>query len=246
MEKITALLVDDEERARRVIKKLLLRSSAPIQIVDECATVEEAVQSIKTHKPQVVFLDVQMPQYEGYELVNFFTEIDFEIIFVTAYDHYAIKAFEVSAIDYLLKPIDRERLDEALKKISHKLASKDRLNKYQELLKTIESSRKSKLIIPELGNRRIIDLEEIIAIKADGAYTLIYISDGQMVTTSKNLKHYENALSSASSFFRSHRSWIINTNYLEQFNRTANLLQLKGGINARISRNQYNSFDALF
>ena len=120
MSKIKAILVDDEESARDVLENLLRRFCPEIDLLDKCNNVEQAVESIKQHKPNLVFLDIEMPNYAGYELVDFFTEIDFEIIFVTAYDQYAIKAFEVSAVDYLLKPIEIERLKESVSRVSPK------------------------------------------------------------------------------------------------------------------------------
>ena len=99
MNKINAILVDDEERARDVLENLLLRFCPTVTLLAKCSNVEHAVEAIKIHQPDVVFLDIEMPNYAGYELVDFFTDINFEIIFVTAYDQYAIKAFEVSAID---------------------------------------------------------------------------------------------------------------------------------------------------
>ena len=109
MNKIKAIIVDDEKRARNVLDQLLSRNFDNIEVVAQCADVPSAVEEIKRLKPDVVFLDIQMPNYVGYELVNFFDKVDFDIIFVTAFDQYAIKAFELSAIDYIVKPIDRNK-----------------------------------------------------------------------------------------------------------------------------------------
>ena len=175
-----------------------------------------------------------MPTYAGYELVNFFDSITFEIIFVTAYDQYALKAFELCAVDYLVKPIDRILLKNALEKLNTKFAYKNQLNHYQVLLETIKNKKIGKLVIPELGNRRIINLDDIIGIEADGAYTCIFMKDGKKLTTSKNLKYYENALNTEKRFFRSHRSWLINIEFLERFNRTESTLFMAKNIEAKI------------
>ena len=118
--KIKTIVVDDEESARDVIKNLLVRFCPDIEIVDICTSVPEAVESIKIHKPQLVFLDIEMPNYAGFEIVNFFEEVNFEIVFLTAYEQYAIKAFEISAIDYLLKPISFARFSRAISKVQAK------------------------------------------------------------------------------------------------------------------------------
>ena len=105
-----AIIVDDERSAREILSGLLVRYCPQINIVEKCKGLKEAVEAIKKQKPSLVFLDIEMPNYAGYEIVSFFEEIDFEIIFVTAYDQYALKAFEISAVDYLLKPVTIERL----------------------------------------------------------------------------------------------------------------------------------------
>lgn len=242
MRTIKAIIVDDEHRARRVLKNLLENLNINIQIVSECNGVEDAIQKIKEHSPDVVFLDVQMPNYAGYELVNFFEEINFEIIFVTAYNHYAIKAFELCAIDYLVKPIDRNRLKESLCKLHDRLVDKNKLVQYQTLLNSIKSKDYQKIIIPELGNRRILELSDIIAIEASGAYTEIYLHNKNKITTSKNLKYYENLLPDNTNFLRVHRSWIVNLNYSNSMNRTEGTITMNQGIIAKLSRTNYEKF----
>ena len=243
MKKIRTLLVDDEERARSVLRTLLDKSCHNINIVDEAYDVLSAIEKIKMSKPQLVFLDVEMPNYAGYEIVNFLDEIDFDTIFTTAYDQYAIKAFEICAVDYLLKPINRSKLVEAVSKVEAKLSEKHKLEQYQALLETIKEKKNDKIIIPELGNRRIIDVNNIIAIEANGAYTNIYLVSNTKITTSKNLKHFENKLSSHKDFFRSHRSWIINFNHLNRFNKTESLLLMNNNITAKITRSLYSKFE---
>ncbi len=244
---VKAIIVDDEPRARRVLKNILaLNASVNIEIIAECSNVKEAVEKIKELKPQLVFLDVQMPKYAGYEIINFFDKIDFEIIFVTAHDQYAIKAFDICAIDYLVKPIDRGRLQEALQKLELKIQNKSNLLQYQELLKTIKNKNYNKLIIPESGNRRIVAFSDIVAIQANGSYTDIHLSNTKIITTSKNLKHYESLLEKEAYFFRSHRSWIVNINYTKSFNRTLSTLELRADLHARISRDQYSKLDFIF
>ena len=170
MNKLTAIIVDDEQRARDVLSKLLERNCPNVDVLDKCVDVPSAVERIKELKPNVVFLDVQMPNYAGYEIVNFFDKIDFEIIFVTAFDHYAIKAFELNATDYLVKPVERARLVDAVKRVVIKVNEEKSKEQYEALLHSIQKKEFRKIVIPELGNRKIVEINNIIAIEAEGAY----------------------------------------------------------------------------
>lgn len=246
MTKIKAILIDDEQSARNVLTNLLDRTSSNIEIVATCCDLEEGVVQIKNLQPNVVFLDVQMPNYAGYEIVKFFDKIDFEIIFVTAYDQYALKAFELNAIDYLVKPIDRVKLAQTLQKLEDKLNNKAELVDYQRLLKTIKEKDYRKIVIPELGNRRVINLDDIIAIEADGAYSSIHLIGDNIITTSKNLKYFEDILPKGTMFFRSHRAWIINLDHIAFLNKTELKISLANGtITAKVSRVRISDFEKI-
>lgn len=244
MTKIKAILIDDEQSARNVLTNLLTRTSSNIEIIATCSNLVEGVAEIKKSQPNVVFLDVQMPNYAGYEIANFFDKIDFEIIFVTAYDQYAIKAFELNAIDYLIKPVDRKKLTIAIDKLENRLDQKATLINYQNLLKTIKNKEFKQLVIPEIGNRRIVNLDDIIAIEADGSYSKIYLKESKVITISKNLKYFENRLPKESSFFRSHRTWIVNLTCIKNLNKKNLTITLKDiAIKAKISRTRITNFE---
>jgi len=245
MMQINAILIDDEKSARNVLTHLLEKISDHINIIATCSDLEEGVEKIKELKPNTVFLDVQMPNYAGYEIVNFFKKIDFEIIFVTAYDQYAIKAFELNAIDYLVKPIDRKKLTLTLEKLEDKLRQQSALIDYHTLLTSIKDKDYKKLVLPEIGNRRIVNLKDITAIEADGAYSTIHLKDDKKITTSKNLKYFENVLPKEASFFRSHRAWIVNLAYIEFLNKTALTITLNGAIKAKVSRARIDDFEKI-
>jgi two-component system LytT family response regulator len=243
MSEITAILVDDEEAARSVLSNLLQRFCPSIKVLAHCEDVPKAVEAIKAHKPQVVFLDVQMPNYAGYELVEFFEEIDFEIIFTTAYDQYALKAFELSAIDYLLKPINRSRLVEAVEKLGEKLSVKAQMENYRVLLEAMKSQSPDKLVIAELGGRRVIPMRSVIAVEGQGAYSCLHLEDSAPLVVSKNLKHFESLLPEDKGFFRSHKSWIIQMNFVEGYNKGAGELKMKGDVEARLSKYRVEEFE---
>ena len=231
MNRVTAIIVDDEQRARDVLNTLLERNCENVEVLATCVDVVTAVDKIKEVNPDVVFLDVQMPNYAGYELVNFFDEINFEIIFVTAFDHYAIKAFELSAIDYLVKPIERLRLVDAVSRVSTKVNSKESKAQYEQLLTTIKEKEFKKIVIPELGNKRILEINNIIAIEAEGSYCKIYQLDDKPFVISKNLKYFEERLVDSKIFFRSHRGWLVNLNHVETINKTELSLSLRNNLN---------------
>ncbi|NQY04961.1 MAG: response regulator [Flavobacteriaceae bacterium] len=246
MEKIRAIIIDDEQGARNVLANLLERLNDNISVVSSNKNLVEGVEAIKLMRPDVVFLDVQMPNYAGYEIIDFFDTIDFEIIFVTAYDEYAVKAFELNAIDYLVKPINRKKLSDSIDKLKDKVLKKKVFVDYQNLIDQIRGEVTKKIVIPELGNRRIVNLNEIIAIEADGAYVKLYLKNNKLITASKNLKFFEDKLSSEVEFLRTHRAWIINIDYIELLNKSERIITLaKGRVRAKISRTRIEYFENL-
>lgn len=242
MDLIKAIIVDDERAAREVLAALLSQYSDSIQVLASCVDLPSAVDHIKRYKPDVVFLDVQMPEYAGYEIARFFDEIDFEIVFVTAYDQFAIKAFELNAIDYIVKPIERKRLNEAIERIRYKVSSKKQVEDYSRLLETIQSGTPGKIIISESGRRYALDMAKIIAIKASGSYCMVLTENGDEIMVSKNLKHFEKLLLDSKLFFRSHRTWLINVKHIIYYKRTELEVILTNDIVAKISRKKLNEF----
>lgn len=244
---IRAILIDDEQRALNVLENLLNKANTPIEIVACCKNLESGVEQIKLLKPDVVFLDVQMPNYAGYEIVNFFDKIDFEIIFVTAYDRYALKAFAINAIDYLVKPVDRFILSKTLVRLSNRLSQKRIFVDYHNLLEDLKTKKHTKIVIPELGDRKVIDLRDIIAFEADGSYTKIHLQNKPVIFASKNLKYFEEVLPEDNVFYRSHRAWIVNLEYIEFLNKNELSITLANEqLKAKISRNRLNDFEKTF
>lgn len=245
METIKAILVDDELAARNVLTNLIQRNCPEVEILDTCENVPNAVEAINKLQPDVVFLDVQMPNYAGYEIVDFFDRIDFEIIFVTAYNHYAIKAFELSAVDYLVKPIKRQRLRESVEKLSSRMEEKTAIENYRLLRESMQHKEPEKIVISELGNKRILHLDDIIAIQGKGAYSSVYLMNQKELLVSKNLKHFESILPDTNQFFRSHKSWIINTNHMVTFNKNLGTVDLAQKVQAKLSKYRVMEFEQL-
>ncbi len=244
MLKIKAIIVDDEESARNVLNNLVERFCPEIEVVEKCRNVTSAVEKIKQHKPDIVFLDIEMPNYAGYEIISFFDEVNFAIIFVTAYDKYAIKAFEVSAVDYILKPIEIKRLRTAVDKVLKQIQLKNQQIHYQTLSENLKSDYPEKIIVLDKDIKRSIKTQDIIAIEAQQAYTCIYtICDNYIM--SKNLHFYEMAFENNPDFFRSHKSWLINLKHFQGFSKKQLKIELTKNISARISKYKLADFETL-
>lgn len=242
MKKIRAILVDDEESARDVLTNLLNRFCPEVHLLAACHNIPEAVEKIKEHQPDVVFLDIEMPKYAGYEIVNFFETINFEMIFVTAYDHHAIRAFEVAAIDYLLKPIDIARLKSAVQRLTKKNAPLNQENNLTVLSQTLKSNLVQNILVTDKGQQVVIDVSTIIAIEAKESYAQIYTFNKKYLI-SKNLKHFETVLSDNHEFFRTHKSWIINKTHLLNYSKSNFTITLKEGITAKLSKYKKDDFE---
>lgn len=243
MSKIKTILVDDEESAREVLQNLLARFCPDIELLAKCENIPMAVEEIKKHQPELVFLDIEMPRYSGLEIVKFFNEINFQIIFVTAYDQYAIKAFEVAAVDYLLKPVDITRLKLSIDRVKQKQNILQQTQQLNLLTDTLAQKQIKNIIIRDKGNQNIISIGSIIAIEAQESYCLIRTKD-KKYTASKNLKHFETLLESLPQFIRVHKSWLINKEHLLNYSKSELTVQLNGGIIAKLSKYKKEEFEA--
>ena len=246
MNKIKAIVVDDESAARNVLTNLLELAHPEIEVVDKCPDIPEAVISIKSKKPDLVFLDVEMPRYSGYEIVKFFDEIDFQIIFVTAYDKYAIKAFEVNAVDYLLKPIERKRLGEAISKVSQNFKQKNDLIDYKKVLVKITEANSQSIELSEAGKKQIVKTRNIISVSAMGSYSKVQLRSGNTIIISKNIGTIEEALKTDDSFYRTHKSWIINMNEVLTIKKSEETIVLKNLQECKLSRFKKGEFENVF
>lgn len=242
MNKIRAILVDDEESARDVLENLLLRFCTDVTVVAKCGNVPEAVEVIKAEKPDLVFLDIEMPQYAGFEIVQFFTDIPFEIIFVTAYDQYAIRAFEMAAIDYLLKPVDIERLKLAVSRVQQQRSIEQQAERLSLLSSSLESKNLKNIVVSDKGQQHVIPVERIIAIEAMESYCIIHTTEKKHIA-SKNLKHFEQMLAPLPRFFRVHKSWIINREFLSNYSRSELSIQLTNGLTTKLSKYKKAEFE---
>jgi two-component system LytT family response regulator len=236
--------VDDEESARDVLENLLMRFCPEVELISKCENITQAVAAIKKEKPDLVFLDIEMPNYAGYEIVKFFDHVSFEIIFVTAYDQYAVKAFEVAAIDYLLKPIDIDRLKQSVHRVLHTKNKETQADRLAVLSQSLETKKLSNITVSDKGRQHIIAIEKIIAIEAQESYCIIHTAD-KNYTVSRNLKHFETMFESLPQFIRVHKSWIINKLFLKNYSKSELTIQLTNGLTTKLSKYKKAEFEDL-
>lgn len=240
-----AIIIDDEKSARNIISKLLSKHCPQIEVIASCKNLLQGVDQIRELTPDLVFLDIEMPNYAGYEIMSFFDEIDFEIIFVTAYDSYALKAFEMSALDYLLKPIDILRLKEAVSKFVSQREQRDLTSNYQVLLESLQGQKEQKIIVQVKGGQKSIRLSDIVALEASSAYCMIHTKSEGGYLYSKHLKYFEDLLKDQKKFVRTHKSWIINADYLEKYSKSKFSITMSNGLEAKLSKYKKEAFEAI-
>lgn len=215
---IKAIIVDDELGARESLSKMLEKNCSSVQIVAKADSMLSAYEAIINLHPDLVFLDIEMPNGNAFDLLEKIKEIDFDIIFTTAYDHYAIKAIKFSAIDYILKPIDPEELVLAVKRYEEKSGQKNMLDKkFKTLLNNLKPENKLKKVgIPDGDGLIFINLADIIRCDSDGNYTFFILTSGKKIVASRTLGEYEQ-LFVDDNFFRIHRSHLINLQHVKKY-----------------------------
>lgn len=244
MQKVRAIIVDDEESARDVLENLLRRFCPEVEVLRKCANVPQAVEACKTDTPDLVFLDIEMPNYAGFEIVKFFDAVPFEIIFVTAYDKYALRAFEISAIDYLLKPVDIDRLKEAVSRVKKRHDSSQQAERLSLLGRTLQSKEVKSIMVTDKGYQQVVPIDTIIAIEAEESYCTIHTA-AKKHTVSKNLKHFETVLADNTNFIRVHKSWMIAKKHILNYSKSELLINLTNGLTARLSKYKKAEFEEM-
>lgn len=224
-----AVIIDDMEAARTALKADLESYCPDIEIIGEAQGVVSGAKLIKDVKPELIFLDIQMPDGSGFDLLEILPELDFDIIFTTASDAYALKAFKVSAVDYLMKPIDPDDLIEAVKRAKDQNNSTERLSLLKE---NMQGSKK--IALNTLEKIQIVNIEDIIRCESSVNYTTFYFMDGTKLLVTKTLKEFDKMLSEYN-FFRVHQSHLINTEFIKEFLKTNGELVMKDGTKVPVS-----------
>ena len=236
MDVIKVIIIDDELRARNLLSGLLEEFCKDTQVLETCADLPNGVKAIRKHKPDLVFMDIEMPGHSGLELLDFFDEgeVNFSIIFTTAYSEYAIQAFKLSAIDYLLKPIEPSELEAAVERYKRKSRAEKADIGIQ--LENIKNPQKNRIGIPTQNGVKFIDIDEIVFIKADNSYTELHTSKGEKFVISRTLKNFEDVLKDIPKFMRAHKSYLVNTEFITDYVKSdGGYLILQGKHNISIS-----------
>jgi two-component system, LytTR family, response regulator len=218
--KIKAVIVDDELIAREVLANYLKKYCPIVEVLAEAQNIKEAVPLIKELQPQLVFLDVEMPYGNAFDVLEACNGQEFETIFITAYSEYSLKALNLSAAYYILKPIDITELIAAVNKVQLALLKKDDFNRTKILLDNLKSSpEKQQIILPTLQGFDVIKTADITKLEANGNFTDVYLTDGTKKMICKFLKHFDDLLTAP--FIRIHRSFIVNTNFIKSYSKSA-------------------------
>lgn len=245
---LKAVVVEDEKASRETLISYIDKYCENVKVVGEGENVQTGLAAIKRCKPDIVYLDIEMPFGNGFDLLEQVDDINFETIFVTAYSNYAIKAFNSSAAFYLLKPVDIEELIEATNSVAKSInLQKDKLHT-KVLLENIQSENKqlTKLVLPTLEGFEIVKVNEIIRCKADDNYTEIYLINGHKFVISKTLKFYEDLLKEMD-FVRVHKSHLVNIQYVKKYTKgKGGFATLTDGTEIEVSSSKKETFLSFF
>ncbi len=218
---LRAVIIDDEQKGINTLKILIEKYIENVKVVAECTKASDGIITIENYKPEIVFLDINMPEMTGFELLEKLSWKNFNLVFTTAHQEHALKALKINAIDYLLKPIDYKELQFAVNKIKIHLAE-NKINQnqfdYDKLISTINQYQRKKIVINSKSGIESIDLPEIVYLESMSNYTQIHLNAGQLILTSKTLKEFDNQLcNSDKNFIRVHNSYIVNLHKVARY-----------------------------
>ena len=234
---IRSIIIDDEQHCIKSLQSDLQKNCPMVEVADTCFSAKDGIMSIKKNNPDLVFLDVEMPWMNGFEMLEVLGEMNFSIIFTTAHDEFAARAFRISAIDYLLKPIDANDLKAAVQKVEKKMDEGSSLQHISNLLRNMhQPSSNHKIALPQREGYEFVDVSSIIYCHAEGAYTKVFIQDKKNMLMSRTLGDVEELLP-PELFQRIHHSTLVNVSYISQLLRTdGGYVVLKNGEKLSVSK----------
>ena len=233
---LQAAIIDDEQNVIDTISIMLKELCPDVQVVGTAGSIASAKALIEEKSPELIFLDIEMPYGTGFDLLESLPEINFDVIFVTAYNEYAIKAIRYSAVDYLLKPVQSKELISAVKKVNENREKNKSYRNYEILLENIKTALPSKLAIPTRDGLEFIEPSNIIRVEGDRSYSNIFLTNNRKMMVSKTLGDFEELLDS-NTFLRVHKSHLINLAHIRKYSRAeGGYLEMTDGSNVAISR----------
>ncbi len=236
------LLVEDKEYIRKSLLNLLQSIDAKVNVIGECASVKEAVIVAKACEPELIFLDINLLDGTAFDFLEQTKTLDFKVIFITAYEEYALKALKIGAVDYLMKPVDVDDLKIALEKIQSKAITKQR--EQIETAKGVWNNADNHIILSLHDSFQVIDLNQLMFCESDKGYTTFYCSDARKYVVSKTLKEFEESLSKAN-FIRPHQSFMVNLSFIDKYDKSG-AIHLKNGKKIPVSSRKKESFLSSF
>lgn len=240
---LRTIIIDDEAKAIKALELIIKEYCLDLDVVGTAQTVIDGIKTIQSLKPDLVMLDIQMNHGNGFDILESIPDRTFDVIFVTAYDHYAIKAIRYSAVDYILKPIDIQEFTEAIERIvKDKDNGENNTGKFETLFQNLQSQSPSKLAIPIFDGIEYIDICEIIRIEAERSYSNVYLIGGRKLLVSRSLSDLQELLDNVR-FFRTHKSHLINLDHVKKFLRNdGGYVEMADGEKVMISRRKKEEF----
>jgi len=234
---IRCVIVEDEEIARKVLKSLLLQHCPDVMVCAEADDVESGKTMINAFRPDLVFLDIEMPGGSGFKLLSSLENVDFEVVFITAYEQFAIKAIRHAALDYLLKPVDPKELISAVEKVKEAKYKKTLKRQYDTLLKNLNPEQLTvrKISLSTSDKIHLIEVDNIVRCESDNYYTIIYFKDGSNMLVSKTLKEIEQKLEEYD-FVRTHKSHLVNVRCITNFIKDEMMVLMSDGSKVPVSK----------
>ncbi len=236
------LVIEDKAYIRKGLLNLLELIASDIQVIGECESVKEATVVANACKPELVFLDINLTDGTAFDFLEQTEELNFKIIFITAYEEYALQAIKKGAVDYLLKPVDIEELQIAIQKVAQKPIIEQK--KQLDTVKQLWQKEDSKLILSLHDSFQVIDLEELMFCESDKGYTSFYCSNGKKYVASKTLKEFEERLSNAN-FTRPHQSFMVNLKFIDKYDKSG-VIYLRNGKKIPVSSRKKDAFLTTF
>ena len=240
-----ALIIDDEKKARQVLNILVEENCPKVSQIFLAEDLLSGIEIIKKEEPSIVFLDIEMPEHSGLEILNFIEKevYNFEIIFTTAYSEYAIQAFQLSAIDYLLKPVRPSQVKEAVDKAITFLGSSQINKRLIELKTSLQESNFKKIGLPYADGIKFVNFDEIVSMEADGMYTKVSTTKDGTILVSKPLKFFVESLQKINVFYRPHRSHLINLSFIKEYvKKDGGYILMENGKTVSISKDKKEEF----
>ena len=245
---IKTIIIDDEAHCIDTLSMMLKEFCTGVQIVEQCRSAQKGLAAIEKHKPDLVFLDIEMPAMNGFEMLEQLTEIPFAVVFTTSYDQYAIKAIRFSALDYLLKPIDPNELVTAIKKVQEQ-RHLPMAEQFQMLLKQVHGKNNgfNKIAVPTSEGFELVPADQVVYCEANDNYTHLFLKNKNKIIACRTLKEMEEQLQDFNFFIRVHHSYMVNLNEVTKYVRgEGGYLVMSEGSNVNVSRSRKEALLKLF